>query len=101
MVTAMKKAGIYLVKMGLEFPDPDERVNRGKREADPETAFGLCHEAGIIARAFLMLGQKGTSLEDLDGIVQAIDALPFRADQLRPNLRGSFPGNDGASSNQR
>ncbi|NTW15659.1 MAG: radical SAM protein [Candidatus Moranbacteria bacterium] len=92
MVRAMKQAGIYLCMMGLEFADSKTRNRRGKRVGDPETAYGLCDEAGIITRAFFMLGRLGMTEYDLEAEILALERLPFRADQLRINFETPFPG---------
>lgn len=92
MVGAMKRAGIYMAMMGLEFASDQLRVTRGKRRFSPQRAFDLCAEAGIITRAFYMLGRLGMTRADLDDEIQQLESLPFRADQLRINLEVPFPG---------
>lgn len=92
MVRAMKRAGVYFAMMGLEFTSNDVRKDRGKRAADPAIAFTLCSEEGIITRAFVMLGQLGTTREGLRQEIEALEALPFRADHLRINFEVPFPG---------
>ena len=92
MVAAMKRAGIFMAMMGLEFADSRLRVLRGKRVGDPASAFTLCAEYGIISRAFLMLGRLGMTWTDVREEMVALERLPFRADQLRINFEVPFPG---------
>lgn len=92
MAKAMKRAGIYMVMMGLEFADNDIRISRGKRNGDPIAAYHACAEEGIITRAYFMLGRLGMTRADLYLEINRINALPFRADQLRINFEVPFPG---------
>lgn len=97
MVKAMKRAGIFMAMMGLEFASTEVRTERGKRAGDPCVAYELCHQEGIITRAFFMLGRLGMSRSGLEAEVRALNALPFRADQLRINFEVPFPGSLTAS----
>lgn len=97
MVQAMKRAGVFMCMMGLEFASTDVRTDRGKRVGNPRIAYELCHEVGIIARAFFMLGRLRMSRADLEAEVQALNGLPFRTDQLRINFEVPFPGSVTAS----
>lgn len=92
MVQAMKNGGIYLNMMGLEFANDKLRVKRGKRACDPSIAYRLCSEAGILTRAFYMLGRLGMTRQDLQEETKAIMSLPFYADELRINFEVPFSG---------
>lgn len=92
MVRAMKRAGVFMVMMGLEFASTEVRTTRGKRPADPVAAYNLCAREGIITRAFLMLGRLGMTHNQLDDEIEQLNNLPFRADQLRINFEVPFPG---------
>ncbi len=96
MVQAMKRAGFYFLMMGLEFASNRTRTQRGKREGDPATAYNLCAEAGIVTRAFFMLGRRPrtleTTLEELDDEIRQLEGFAFRADELRANFEVPFPG---------
>ena len=92
MVQAMKRAGIFMAMMGLEFADTAVRTERGKRPGDPELAYNLCDEVGILTRAYFMIGRLGMTYADVEAEKQALESLSFRADQLRVSFEVPFPG---------
>lgn len=92
MVFAMKRAGIFMAMMGLEFARTDVRTERGKRPGNPELAYKLCDEAGILTRAYFMIGGLDMTATDVKAEKQALESLPFRADQLRVSFEVPFPG---------
>lgn len=97
MVRAMKKAGIFLAMMGLEFTDNELRTRRGKRSGDPALAYNLCSQEGIITRAFYMLGRLGMTGEELALETERLLSLPFHPDELRIDFEVPFPGTKVAS----
>lgn len=94
MVGAMKSAGFFLSMLGMEFVSDSVREGRGKRPGSMENAFRLFQEAGILTRAFYMIGRLGMTAADLEQEIRAIESLPFRADQLRPSFETPFPGTE-------
>ena len=92
MVQAMKRAGIYIAMLGVEFPSDELRAKRGKRPGDAAKAFELCDEAGILTRAFLMTGRLGMTRKNLDAEIDILDNLGLRADEWRVGFETPFPG---------
>lgn len=92
MAEAFKRAGVFLVLMGLEFADDKMRTRRGKRAGDPANAFNLCAEKGLITRAFYMLGRLGMTQTDLDEEIKNVLSLPYHPDELRIDFEVPFPG---------
>ncbi len=92
LVLAMKKAGVYKVMMGLEFVNSALRRERGKRIGDPQAAFELCYDAGLISQAFYMTGRLDMTREDFLQEQRAIESLPYRFGRWRMNFETPFPG---------
>ncbi len=95
MVTAMKRAGFFMVMMGIEVPTDRERLAMGKRAGDVVRAFELCSEVGIITRALCMTARLGMSRDDFvheGAAYEALFAGDVQPDHWRFSFEVPFPG---------
>jgi radical SAM superfamily enzyme YgiQ (UPF0313 family) len=111
MLTALKRAGCYLVLYGVESGSQRVLDRMGKKTtvAQAHEAFGATRRAGLEAAAFFMFGNLGEREEDMRatiGLAQELDAsfasfniaTPYPGtefyEQVKEELGAEFDGYD-------
>jgi radical SAM superfamily enzyme YgiQ (UPF0313 family) len=93
LLDKMKKSGCVAVDFGVESGSNKilENINKKQTKSDIEKAFEMVHQAGILPRAYLMVGSPGEDESTIDETVQLIEQIK-PASSLGANLLWLLPG---------
>jgi len=77
----MRRSGCESIDFGVESGSDLilANINKKQTRSDIEKAFRLCNEAGIKARAYLMVGNKGESEKTIDETIDLIARIRPRS----------------------
>jgi len=92
LLKLLKKAGLTTFSIGVESGHPfirNEILRKGVSQEQLIRAFDLCHEAGIQALAFLMVGSPEESEETVNATVELLDRI--KPDQTQVTITSPLP----------
>lgn len=77
LLSWMKRAGCYRIDYGIESGSPEilRNIRKGQTVEQIEEAFRLTHQAGIMPRAYLMVGNPGENEKTIQQTVELIEKI--------------------------
>jgi len=93
LLDIMKESGCVAIDFGVESGSNKilENINKKQTTNDIEKAFRLVHQAGILPRAYLMVGSPGEDESTIDETVCLIEKIK-PASSIGANLLWLLPG---------
>jgi len=95
LLAIMKESGGVSIDFGVESGSNTilRNINKNQTRDDIERAFALVHRAGIKPRAYLMVGNKGESLETIDETIGMIGTIKPHS-SIGASILWLLPGTD-------
>ncbi len=94
MLTKMKKAGCYMIRLGVESSSPEilKRIKKGITIEQITKAFKIAKKAGLETHASYTLGLPGETKETLENTVKF--AVKLNSDYAQFGIAMPFPGTE-------